>query len=236
MEDDTCHTIGLVGGLGPGATIHYYERLTREFAKRGLPLRLLISHADLGFVLGRIEAGALDELAAYLAGHVEGLARAGAEFAAIGAVAPHICARQLGPRISLPFVDLIDCTRAELARRRARRVVVLGTQFVMRSDMYGRLEGFDVVKLAPDILDFVHANYMKIAAAGTVAGSGADVEGLRAIAQASVRNQGVEAVVLAGTELSLAFNEADCGFPSLDCARAHLDAIIARAIADRPTS
>jgi len=77
---------------------------------------------------------------------------------------------------------------------------------------------------------------MKIAAAGAVAGSGADVEGLRAIAQASVRNQGVEAVVLAGTELSLAFNETDCGFPALDCAHAHLDAIVARAIADTQTS
>lgn len=235
LEHDTYHAIGLVGGLGPGATVHYYERLTKEFAKLSTTPRLLISHAELKFVLDRVGAGALDELAEYLAGHVESLARAGAEFAAIGAVTPHICARQVRARISLPFVDLIDCTRAELARRRARRIVVLGTRFVMRSDMYGRLDGFEVVKLASDALDFVHANYMKIAATGAVAGSGADIEGLRAIAQGSVRNQGVEVVVLAGTELSLVFNEIDCGFPALDCARAHIDAIVARAIADTPT-
>jgi aspartate racemase len=234
MEGEGGRTIGLIGGLGPGATIHYYERLTKAFAERDVPLRLLISHADLGFVLGRIEAGALDELADYLAGHVESLARAGAAFAAIGAVAPHICAPRLKARISLPFLDLIECTRAELGQRRARRVAILGTRFVMRSDMYGRLEGFEVVKLAPDAIDFVHANYMRIAAAGAVAGSGADIEGLRSLAQALVRNQRADLVILAGTELSLAFDEATCGFPALDCARAHLDAIVARALAPMP--
>lgn len=234
MEGESGQTIGLIGGLGPGATIHYYERLTKAFAERGVPLRLSISHADLSYVLGRAQARALDELAGYLAGHVESLARAGAAFAAIGAVAPHICAPQLKARIALPFLDLIDCARAELGRRGARRVAVLGTQFVMRSDMYGRLDGFEIVKLAPDAVDFVHANYMRIAAAGAVAGSAADIEGLRAVARRLVRDQGVDAVILAGTELSLAFDETTCGFPALDCARAHLDAIIARALAPTP--
>jgi aspartate racemase len=127
---------------------------------------------------------------------------------------------------------LIDCTRSELSRRGARRIAILGTQFVMRSDMYGRLDGFDVVRLAADALDLVHENYMKIAAAGAVEGSGADVEGIRAVAQGCVRDQGSDVVILAGTELSLAFQEADCGFPALDCARAHLDAIVSRAMGD----
>src|SRR5882724_3761286 len=236
VAEKSCQAIGLIGGLGPGATIHYYERLTREFVARGVTPRLLISHADMKFVLERVGAGALDELADYFTEHVASLARAGADFVAIGSVTPHICAPQLSTRISLPFLDLIDCTRSELSRRGARRVAILGTQFVMRSDMYGRLDGFEVVRLAADALDLVHENYMKIAAAGAVEGSGADVEGMRAVAQACVRDQGVEAVVLAGTELSLAFQEADCGFPALDCARAHLDAMIARAMGDAATN
>lgn len=235
MTENACQAIGLIGGLGPGATIHYYERLTREFVARGVTPRLLISHADVKFVLERVGAGALDELAEYFTEHVESLARAGADFVAIGAVAAHICAPQLRARISLPFVDLIDCTRSELSRRGARRIAILGTQFVMRSDMYGRLDGFEVVRLAADALDLVHESYMKIVAAGAVEGSGANVEGMRAVAQGCVRDQGVEAVLLAGTELSLAFQEADCGFPALDCARAHLDAMISRAMGDTAT-
>ena len=50
----------------------------------------------------------------------------------------------------------------------------------------------------------------------------------------SAQSFGLERVILAGTELSLAFDEATCGFPALDCARAHLDAIVARALAPMP--
>ncbi len=235
VAENAFQAIGLIGGLGPGATIHYYERLTREFVARGVTPRFLISHADLKFVLERVGAGALDELADYFTGHVESLARAGADFVAIGAVAPHICSPQLRARVSLPFVDLIDCTCSELSRRGARRIAILGTQFVMRSDMYGRLDGFAVIRLAAGAVDLIHESYMKIVAAGAVEGSGADVEGIRAVAQSCVRDQGVEAVLLAGTELSLAFQETDCGFPALDCARAHLDAIISRAMGDIAT-
>ena len=70
--------IGLVGGLGPGATIYYYEKLAKALAARADIASLVISHADLKFVLGRIEARALDELANYLAGHADRLKRAGA--------------------------------------------------------------------------------------------------------------------------------------------------------------
>lgn len=224
--------IGLVGGLGPGATVHYYEKLAAAFMERGATPRFFISHADFKYVLARITETALDDLADYLAGQINSLARAGASFAAIGAVAPHICAAQLATRIELPFVDLIDCVRAELLKRGVRRVALLGTRFVMQSAMYGRLNEFDVVQLPEDALEFVHSNYVKIAAAGSVAGSGANIDGLRKIVQSLVGPKRVETILLAGTELSLVFNEIDCGFPALDCARTHIDAILKRAFDD----
>jgi aspartate racemase len=223
---------GLVGGLGPGATIHYYRALSVAFAERRIAPAFFISHADPALVLDLMATGALEALADYLALHVASLARAGAEFAAIAAVSPHICAQQLKARIDIPFLDLIDCTRAELTERGAHRVTVLGTKFVMQSDLYGRLDGFETAKLAPDDLAFVDTNYMKIAKLGSVEYSGADIEGLRKIAEYSVQNAGVDTVILGATDLSLAFSEADCGFPALDCSRAHLDAIKAYALGD----
>jgi aspartate racemase len=210
--------------------------LAKAFGARGAIPGLMISHADVKIVGTLISAGALDAQAAYLAGHIERLGRAGADFAAISAVAPHICAPQLKASIALPFVDPIDCVRAELISRGSRRVSVLGTRFVMRSDMYGRLDGFEVIRPAHEVLDFVDANYVKIVNFGTIAGSGADIEGVRAIAQNLVCEEGADTVILAGTEFSLAFSEADCGFPALDCARTHLDAIVARAFRDMPGS
>jgi aspartate/glutamate racemase len=56
---------------------------------------LIISHADVGLVLEYIGANALDLLTDYLAIHIDSLERAGADFAAIGAVTPHVCAPRL---------------------------------------------------------------------------------------------------------------------------------------------
>jgi aspartate racemase len=217
--------IGIVGGLGVGATVHYYEKLAVAFATRGERPDLTISHADLGHVLGLIEAKAIDDLAAYMAVHIDRLSKAGARLAAIPAVAPHICAAQLKHRIGVPLIDLIDCVREELADRGAKRLAILGTRFVVESDMYGGLTEYEVVRPDPAAIKFVHANYMRIASTGTI--HGADVEGIRRVAQGLVRDRGVDAVVLAGTELSLAFGGADQGFPALDCARVHIDAIAA---------
>jgi len=224
--------LGLVGGLGPGATVHYYEALAKAFAARGLAPRLFISHANFSLVMAHINAGARDALADYLADHVGCLSRAGADFMAIGAVAPHICADQLRARIQSPLVDITDCVAAELKRRGARRVAVLGARTVMESAMYGRLGRFDVVELEPGARDFVQQNYTQLAASGRAAG--ADVEGLRRVAKALVADRGVDTVILAGTDLSLVFRESDCGFPALDCARAHLDLLTAYAFGDLP--
>jgi aspartate/glutamate racemase len=49
--------------------------------------------------------------------------------------------------------------------------------------------------------------------------------GLAAIGRELCRRQGAEAVVLAGTDLFLAFEGRDCGFPTIDSARVHIDAL-----------
>jgi aspartate racemase len=214
-----------VGGLGVGATVHYYERLAATIATRAEKPGLTISHADLRHVLGLIEAKAIDDLAAYLAAHIDRLSKAGARLTAIPAVAPHICAAQLKRRIGVPLIDLIDCVREELACRGVKRLAILGTRFVVESDMYGDLTEYEVVRPDPASIEFVHANYMRIASTGTI--RGADVEGIRRVAQGLIRDRAVETVVLAGTELSLAFGGSDQGFPALDCARVHIDAIAA---------
>jgi aspartate racemase len=169
--------------------------------------------------------GACDDVAAYIAEHVASLAKAGVTLVAIAAVAPYLCARELTHRISVPLIDPIDCINDAIAERNLARVSVLGARFVMESGLYGRLNAA-IVCLVPEAIAFVHDNYMKIALAGGVEGSGADVEGIRVVAQDLVENHGAEAIVLAGTDLCLAFNEANCGFPAIDALTLHVRAIL----------
>jgi len=41
-----------------------------------------------------------------------------------------------------------------------------------------------------------------------------------------LREERVEAIMLGGTDLALAFDEASAGFPIVDCAGIHVDAIV----------
>ena len=47
--------LGLVGGLGPGATVYYYRGLLAAHAAAGKAARLLIAHADVNQVRGFVE-------------------------------------------------------------------------------------------------------------------------------------------------------------------------------------
>ena len=39
--------LGLIGGLGPGATVHYYRELIAGYERQGRVPRVLIAHADI---------------------------------------------------------------------------------------------------------------------------------------------------------------------------------------------
>jgi aspartate racemase len=90
MNTHQPHCIGLVGGLGPAATVYYHNALLRRHAELGAKPDIVVVHADVARVLGRVRDGDIAGLARYLAGFVERLRAAGATLAAVAAVTPHI--------------------------------------------------------------------------------------------------------------------------------------------------
>jgi aspartate racemase len=202
--------LGLIGGLGPGATVHYYRELVKAQAGE-----LLIVHADMDRVLGDVERGDRIGLAAYFARLIERLAHGGAEVAAISAITPHICIRELEKISALPLVNIIEEVGVEIRSRGYARVALFGTRFVVESRMFGMLEGVEVV--VPDQVETIHEAYMQTVAGGT--------EG-RAILSRIAQELPVDAIVLAGTDLSLIFDEANTDFTHVDCAKTHIHAIV----------
>jgi aspartate racemase len=120
-------SVGIVGGLGVGATVHYYEKITAACKARGVVPDLVIVHAEVDYGQGLVRAGKLDELADYLASFIERLGRAGAEAAVLPAVTPHIAIAQLKQRTRLPILNIVDPIEAELKARKIGRVALYGT-------------------------------------------------------------------------------------------------------------
>ena len=65
----TC--VGIIGGLGVDATIHYYEKIAAACKARGVVPDLVFVHADVDRGQGYVRDGKLDQLADYLAGFIE---------------------------------------------------------------------------------------------------------------------------------------------------------------------
>jgi aspartate racemase len=216
--------VGIVGGLGVGATVHYYEKITAACKSRGVVPDLVIVHADVDRGQGLVRDGKLDQLADYLAAFIDRMARAGAEAAVLPAVTPHICIAQLMKRTRLPLINIVDPSAGELRARKIGRVALFGTTFTMEGSLWGQLSGVEIVKPRPEEIAFVGKAYQRIL--DTQKADASDAAGLRRIAAELQRRDGVEAILLAGTDLAVMFDEATAGFPAIDVARLHIDAIV----------
>jgi aspartate racemase len=221
LSEARAHCLGLIGGLGVGAAVHYYRSLAQAHERRQLPLHLLMTHADLNRVVSGVQANRLDDLADYFAALIAQLKAGGATFAAIPAVTPHICIAELRPRSPLPLVDILEVVRAA---KIAKRIALFGSRFTIETDMFGVLAGNNTIRPQPGEVEQIHEAYMRTASVGE--GAEVDRQALTAMARRLMERDGVEAIVFAGTDLALLFNESNPPFPLIDCAQLHLDAIL----------
>jgi aspartate racemase len=218
--------LGLIGGIGVGATVHYYRQLAKAHEHRGSVLQLLMAHADLERVLEHVRAGERLPLAHYLAGLIRRLQAGGAQVAAVPAVAPHFCARELITISPLPVVNLLEAVASEVRARGIRKAAVFGTRFTVETSLFGQLQGIEIAMPKPQEIDFIHNTYVQLAQTGK--GTEEQYRGLTALATTLCERDGAESIILAGTDLALLFDETNADFPCIDCARVHIGAIMCR--------
>ena len=232
-HSQTGRCLGLIGGLGVGAAIHYYRGLAEAHEARGSELRLLMAHAHMPRAVGYVRAGDRAGLAEYLAGLIRQLEAGGAQVAAIPAVTPHICIRELAELSPLPLVNMLAVTGREVQARGIRRAALFGTRYTMETGLFGCLGPVELVTPQPREVQYIHDTYMKLAESGR--GSADDRRGLTDLAHTLCERDGAEAIILAGTDLALIFDEDNTDFPHFDCARAHMTAIM-RSLLDGETA
>jgi aspartate racemase len=221
---DRRRCIGLIGGLGPGATVHYYKKLAAAYAMQNLPLDFVMVHAETSRVFEYAGADDREGLARYLSSFIDRLRLAGADLAVIPAVTPHLCIRELLACSSLPVLNLFDPLVKELASRSVKRVGVFGTRFVIESALFGMADGVEIVQPPQDEVEYIHRTYLELAQTGE--GSEAQYRGLTDLALKFCKRDHLNVILFAGTDLSLIFNEANIQFPHIDCAALHIEAIL----------
>ena len=215
--------IGLIGGIGPAATDYYYRGLLRRYAASGDVLQLTIAHADVSTLSANVAANEPERQAEIFLALIERLCAAGADMAAVTSMAGHFCIREVEARSPLPIVSALPALNRTVADRGLTRVGLLATQVVMGSAVYGTLTAAQIV--VPEGRDFDQVHDAYVGMATSVGVTERQRLTLFAAGRDLVLNRGAEAVILGGTDMFLAFDGADCGLETIDCADIHVDAI-----------
>ena len=224
--DQMTKHVGLIGGIGPAATVVYYRVIVRVFAAAEESLALTMDHADIGALVKNLQAGRADEQASVFARHATALKAAGCDLVAVTSLGGHFCRREFEAVSPLPTIDAVPAIGAHLVAAGVGRIGVLGTSVVMRSRLYG-VSGVEVISPEGDMADRVDADYKAMAQAGAAS---ADQHERLVAAGMGLMARGAEAVMLGGTDLSLVFDRDDVGYPVIDGAVVHAEAIARTAL------
>lgn len=214
--------IGLIGGIGVAATVVYYQRLTRAVAERGKPLELTISHGDVHTLIRNNLADDRQAQAEIYAKAIDQLAGAGADCVAITSLGGHFCFEETKAISSLPLVSAVTPLDAYFQKQGFGTVGLLGTRVVMRTGLYGQLQKTRAVAL-DDEIEVLGQTYQDMAVAGIC--TDAQRELFLDAGQRLVRDRGADAVVLAGTDLNLAFDGQETDYPVVDALDVHVDVL-----------
>jgi aspartate racemase len=221
--------IGLIGGIGPAATDFYYRGLVDRHAAAGIPLECTIVHADVREMSRNLSEGKPELQAQVFARLIARLKAAGAEAAAVTSMGGHFCINQLLPISPLPLVHGIHAVDAAISKSGLKKIGVLGTRLVMQTQLYGGVSSAELIAPQGDMFDQVGNAYMAMAQIGRVTDQQREV--FLTAGRQLIRDRGVEAIMLGGTDLFLAFAGRDPPFPLVDCADIHVDAIYGKSAA-----
>src|SRR5512133_849543 len=196
----------MIGGTGPESTVEYYRRLIATYHARvsesGAP-PIIINSVDNKNLVEWFTAGELAPIINFLAAEIERLARAGADFALIAAVTPHLGFDKLEQRASIPLLSIVEATADAATKAGLRRLALFGTRFTMEAALFPEAfarRGMAIVVPNEKEREFIHEKYMGELFVGAIL----DETGaaLVDIVRAAILRVKVDGLILGGTELS----------------------------------
>ena len=178
-----------------------------------------------------LESGDLEGVAALMLESAGKLARAGADFLVCPDNTIHQAFDLVQPRSPLPWLHIADVVAQEAVRRGFRRLGILGTSWLMDSEVYPRAlraQGIDFLLPPPNQRTEIGRLIMDELVPGVQTPR---QPAYLAEVIAGLKARGCDAVVLGCTELPLVVSDANSPLPTLDSTRLLARAALRHAIA-----
>lgn len=225
-------TLGIIGGIGPESTIGYYRSIItayREQKRDGSYPSILINSIVLTRMLGLIGTNQFSEAAEYLAGEIKKLAQAGADFGLLAANTPHIVFDEIQRQSPISLISIVEATCREATRLGLKKVGLLGIRFTMQGRFYPDVfskAGIELSVPGAEYQDYIHDKYLTELVPGILLPE--TREPLLGIVDRMISEQGIEGLILGGTELPLILKDSYYhGIPLLDTTQIHVKQAVA---------
>jgi aspartate racemase len=225
-------TLGIIGGIAPPSTIDYYRLLTTRYRTRspdGAYPSILIDSIDAQAFFPLLVAGDRAGITSTMLVELGRLARAGADVGLFASNSPHLVFDDVARQSPIPLISIVEETARVAEARGLQRLGLLGARFTMEGGFYPEVfarRGMTVVLPDAQEIAYVHDRYF----AELVEGSFVDETraGISAVIDRMQARDGIEAVILGGTELPLLFRDhrPATTVPMLDTTTIHVDSAI----------
>jgi aspartate racemase len=230
--------IGIIGGIAPPSTIDYYQKIVTGFqsmAQTNHYPSILINSIDMTKMLALVSEKKFDELVDYLSNEIEKLHRGGADFAVLSSNTPHIVFDELQKQSAIPLISIVQSCVEYAESRGFKKLGLFGTKSTMQNGFYQ--SGFlrckiQVATPSPELQDYIHEKYMGELVKGVFLDETKNK--FVGIANDMKRQDGIEGLILGGTELPFILQEKDfAALPLLNTTEIHVARILEQAMKNK---
>jgi aspartate racemase len=228
--------LGVIGGIGPESTIEYYRLIVtgyRERAGRESYPQVIINSIDVLKMLDFVDRSDFRGLTSYLVEGVKRLGAAGADLGLLAANTPHVVFDDVQRESPIPLISIVEATCRAVLNRGLRRVGLFGTRFTMDGRFYPDVflpAGITLVFPSAAERAYIHEKYVGELVNGIFLPE--TRQGLEGIVRRLAMEEGIEGLILGGTELPLILREPEVhGVALLDTPKLHVEEAVRRLVA-----
>lgn len=223
--------IGIIGGLGPEATIDYYKEIINAFKNEEGDLNypeIIIFSVNMSEFISLMKEKKYDQVTTLLLEKIESLKRAGAEFAVLSANTPHLLFDRIKEKSGIPLISIVETACDESIKRGYKRAGLFGTGFTMEATFFTDIfkkKGIDVIIPDKEDRDFINHKLFSEIELGIFKDDTRRL--LIGIIEKMVQKQHIDSLILGCTEFPLILKESSyAGIPMLNTTKIHVDAIV----------
>ena len=227
--------VGLIGGIGPESSIEYYRLIIKRFQERALTKEypeIILNSVNMSEMLAYVFESKYDELVDFLVDKIKILENAGVDYVAIASNTPHIVFDKLVDKVKVPLLSIVEETCRIVDKEKVKNVGLLGTKSTMTSGFYNKVAsryGINIVIPSVENQDYIHHKYMSELVFNIIVPE--TKQKLIDIIKELKQKEGIEGLILGGTELPLIIKQSDFNdIKIFDTTKIHVESIVAKMI------